>query len=61
MEMHMGRSTPQAIVVARLSFETTRLSPQCLVEAYARILPVACKPLAAAGPVPAQTRRTEHG
>jgi hypothetical protein len=57
----MGRSTPQAVVVARISFETTRLSPQCLVEAYARILPVTRKLLATAGPVPAQTRRTEHG
>lgn len=57
----MGRSTPQAVVVARNSFETTRLSPQCLVEAYARILPLTRKPLVAAGPVPAQTRRTEHG
>jgi hypothetical protein len=61
MEVHMGRSTPQAVVVACISFETTRLSPQCLVEAYARILPVTRKPLAIAGPVPAQTRRTEHG
>ena len=57
----MGRSTPQAVVVARISFETTGLSPQCLVEAYARILPVTRKPITAAGPVPAQTRRTEHG
>lgn len=57
----MGRSTPQAVVVARISFETTRLSPQCLVEAYARILPVTRKLLATVGPVPAQTRRTEHG
>jgi hypothetical protein len=57
----MGRSTPQAVVVARISVETTRLSPQCLVEAYARILPVTRKPITAAGPVPAQTRRTEHG
>lgn len=57
----MGRSTPQAVVVARISFETTRLSPQCLVEAYARILPVTRKPLVTAGLVPAQTRRTEHG
>lgn len=57
----MGRSTPQAVVVARISFETTRLSPQCLVEAYARILPVTRKPITAARPVPAQTRRTGHG
>jgi hypothetical protein len=57
----MGRSTPLAVVVARISFETTRLSPQCLAEAYARILPVARKPITAAGPAPAQTRRTDHG
>ncbi|GEP07702.1 hypothetical protein MOX02_57400 [Methylobacterium oxalidis] len=57
----MGRSTPQVVVVARISFETTRLSPQYLVEAYARILPVTRKPIASVGPVPVQTRRTEHG
>ena len=59
----MGRSTQPAVVVARISFETTRLSPQCLAEAYARILPVARRPVrtTAAAPAPAQTRRIDHG
>jgi hypothetical protein len=59
----MGRSTPPAIVVTRISFETTRLSPQCLAEAYARVLPLVRRPVrtTAAAPTPAQTRRTDHG
>jgi hypothetical protein len=59
----MGRSTPAAVVVARISFETTRLSAQCLTEAYARILPIARKPvrITDTAPAPAQTRRTDHG
>lgn len=65
----MGRSTRPAIVVARISFETTRLSARCLTEAYARILPVARRPVgtttAAPAPArtsaPAQTRRTDRG
>lgn len=59
----MGRSTQPTVVVARISFETTRLSPQCLAEAYARILPVARRPVraTAAPPAPAQIRRTDHG
>ncbi len=39
----MVRSTQQAIVVARISFESTRLSPQCLAETYARIVPITRK------------------
>ena len=59
----MGRSTQPAIVVARISFEATRLSPQCLAEAYARILPVARRPVraTAAARAPARIGRTDHG
>ena len=59
-------------MVARVSFERTRLGPQCLVEAYARLMPIARKavgrrgaeaePLAAAWPVrPIAMGRAEHG
>ena len=59
-------------MVARVSFERTRLGPQCLVEAYARLMPSAreavrrrgaeAKPVAAARPVrPIATGRAEHG
>ncbi len=64
----MARSTQQAVVVARVSFESTRLSPQCLAEAYARILPVTRKLVGATikaapetAPQPATTGRAEHG
>ncbi len=55
-------------MVARVSFERTRLGPQCLVEAYARLIPIArkavggsaaAKPAAAARPI--ATGRAEHG
>jgi hypothetical protein len=39
----MVRSTQEPIVVARISFESTRLSPQCLAETYARIVPITRK------------------
>ncbi len=59
-------------MVARVSFERTRLGPQCLVEAYARLIPIARKavrgrgaeamPAAAARPArPVATGRAEHG
>ena len=63
----MVRSTQEPIVVARISFESTRLSPQCLAETYARIVPITrevvragarAAPEAAAQPA---TRRAEHG
>ena len=68
----MARSTERPVVVARVSFERTRLGPQCLVEAYARLMPIACKavrrrgaeakPVAAARPVrPIAMGRAEHG
>jgi hypothetical protein len=64
----MVRSTQQAVVVARVSFESTRLSPQCLAETYARIVPITREVVRAgaraapeAAAQPATTRRAEHG
>ena len=64
----MVRSTQQAIVVARISFESTRLSPQCLAETYARIVPITRKIIKAGAKAapeaiirPAAKRRAEHG
>jgi hypothetical protein len=55
-------------VVARISFESTRFSPQCLAETYARIVPITRKVIRAgvkAAPEaitqPAAKGRTEHG
>ena len=54
-------------MVARVSFERTRLGPQCLAEAYVRLVPVARKAVggsAAAKPAaarPVATGRAEHG
>ena len=49
----MARSTPPVVRVVRVSFESTRLSPQCLAETYARIVPITRK---AVGPAPRQRR-----
>ncbi len=60
----MVQSTQKPIVVARISFECTRLSPQCLAETYARIVPITRKVVRAAPeaiPRPAAKRRAEHG
>ncbi|HYO24427.1 MAG TPA: hypothetical protein VEQ85_05705 [Lacipirellulaceae bacterium] len=64
----MVRSTQEPIVVARISFESTRLSPQCLAETYGRIVPITRKVIragtkAALGTIapPAAKGRTEHG
>ena len=64
----MVRSTQQVVVVARISFESTRLSPQCLAEAYTRIVPITRKIVRAgaksapeAASQPAAKGRTEHG
>ena len=64
----MVQSTQKPIVVARISFERTRLSPQCLAETYARIVPVTRKVIrAGATATPeaitglAAKRRAEHG
>ena len=63
----MARSTPPVVRVVRVSFESTRLSPQCLAETYAQIVPIPRKALGAstkAAPVaaarPTTTRRAEH-
>jgi hypothetical protein len=63
----MARSTPPVVRVVRVSFENTRLSPQCLAETYARIVPITCKPVRAgakaapeAATRPTTTRRAEH-
>jgi hypothetical protein len=65
-EVPMTRSRERAVVVARVSFERTRLGPQCLAEAYARILPIARKlvgrhPKAALKAAARMTGRAEHG
>ena len=64
----MVRSMQEPIVVARISFESTRLSPQCLAETYARIVPITRKLIRAGAKVapeaitpPAAKGRTEHG
>ena len=64
----MVRSTPEPIVVTRISFESTRFSPQCLAETYARIVPNTRKVIRAGAraapeaiPRPAAKRRAEHG
>jgi hypothetical protein len=62
----MVQSTQKPIVVARISFESTRLSPQCLAETYARIVPITRKVIRAGAapeaiPRPAAKRRAEHG
>jgi len=63
----MVRSTQQAVVVARISFESTRLGPQCLAETYARIVPITRKVIRAGAALapeaaiqPAAKGRTEH-
>ncbi len=55
-------------MVARVSFESTRLSPQCLAETYARIVPITRKAVGASAKAapegaarPTTTRRAEHG
>jgi len=64
----MARSTERPVVVARVSFESTRLSPQCLAETYARIVPITRKLVRAStraapetAPRLAPRGRTEHG
>ncbi len=63
----MARSTPQVVRVVRVSFESTRLSPQCLAETYARIVPITRKAVRASAKAapeaaarPTTTRRAEH-
>jgi hypothetical protein len=63
----MARSTPPVVRVVRVSFESTRLSPQCLAETYARIVPITRKAVGASAKAaleaaarPTTTRRAEH-
>jgi hypothetical protein len=64
----MARSTQQAVRVGRVSFESTRLSPQGLAETYARIVPITRKVIGTganampqAAPQPTTKERAEHG
>jgi hypothetical protein len=45
MEAPMARRKDHPRLTVRLSFETTRLSPQCLIEAYERLAPTQRRPL----------------
>jgi len=63
----MARSTPPVVRVVRVSFESTRLSPQCLAETYARVVPITRKAVGASAKTapeaaarPTTTRRAEH-
>ena len=62
----MAPSTQRPVVVARVSFESTRHGPHCLAETYARIVPIRRK-LARAKAEPERTARptatgrVEHG
>jgi hypothetical protein len=62
----MTPSTQRPVVVARVSFESTRHGPHCLAETYARIVPIRRKLVRAkAEPEPTAqptaTGRAEHG
>jgi hypothetical protein len=45
----MVRRLEHPCLQVRESFETTRLGPQCLIEAYARVVPVRRKAVPRAG------------
>ena len=64
----MAPSTQRPVVVARVSFESTRHGPHCLAETYARIVPITRKLVRAsvkaaseAAAQPGTTGRAEHG
>jgi hypothetical protein len=64
----MAPSTQRPVVVARVSFESTRHGPHCLAETYARIVPITrklarttAKTRPEAAVQPASTGRAEHG
>jgi hypothetical protein len=40
MEVRMARRTDRPLLQVRVSFETTRLGPQHLIDAYARLVPL---------------------
>jgi hypothetical protein len=54
----MVRRTDRPLFEVVVSFETTRLGPQCLVNAYARLVPVRRQPVRKSapggGPLPPQ-------
>jgi hypothetical protein len=53
----MVRRTDRPLLEVVVSFETTRLGPQCLVNAYARLVPVRRQPVRKSepgGPPPPQ-------
>lgn len=54
----MVRRTDRPLLEVVVSFEMTRLGPQCLVNAYARLVPVRRQPVRKSepdGPPPPQT------
>ena len=68
MEAPMAQRRHPPPLEVRESFETTRFSPQCLIDAYARLVPIRRKTVApepgttVAKPTAAVTRRGgEHG
>ena len=44
MEAIMVRPADRPLMLVRVSFEVTRLSPQHLIDAYARLVPVIRRP-----------------
>jgi transcriptional regulator of nitric oxide reductase len=48
MEAPMPRRKDRPRLTVRVSFEATRLSPQCLIEAYERLAPTQRRPVRAA-------------
>ena len=64
----MAPSTQRPVVVARVSFESTRHGPPCLAETYARIVPIRRELVRAGAEAepeptaqPTTTGRAEHG
>jgi hypothetical protein len=53
MEATMGRPGDHPLKEVRVSFEVTRLSPQHLIDAYTRLLPVIRRRLQARAGAPA--------
>jgi hypothetical protein len=45
MEAPMARREDRPRLTVRVSFETTRLGPPCLIEAYQRLAPIKRRPL----------------
>ena len=66
MEAQMVRRTRRPLLDVRESFETTRLGPHCLINAYARLVPVGREVARKTGrrtrrpAMPAELRGGEH-